>query len=95
MSATPGKNQPDKRDRRRPVQLLVFAAVLGVFVTAVVFMGTREPLIALEFGGVAFIVGLVVLAMLSLAARPTGDEQADLDEQNRGEQNRGEEPRGH
>ncbi len=31
----------------------------------------------------AFIVALVIMAMLVLAVRPDGEEQIDLDEQNR------------
>ena len=82
---------PDKKDRRRPLELLSFSVLLGVFVFFVVLMGTRDPLISIEFAGVAFIVGLVVLAMLALAARPEGAEKADLAEQD----HEGEGPRGH
>lgn len=76
---------PEKRDRRRPLEFLGLALVLAVFIFVVVFMGTREPILGLEFAGIGFIVALVVVAMLSLAARPTGEERADLDEQNRNE----------
>lgn len=84
--------KPDRKDALRPLQLLVFSAILAVFVFVVVFMGTREPILALEFAGIGFIVALVVFAMLSLAARPTGAEQADLDEQDHHGDDR---PRGH
>ncbi|CAN5244858.1 hypothetical protein BH11ACT2_BH11ACT2_15870 [soil metagenome] len=72
---------PDKKDRFRPFELLGLSAVLGVFMFLVVLMGTREPIVALEFAGIGFIAGLVVLAMLSLAARPKNAEQADIAEQ--------------
>lgn len=39
------------------------------------------PLVALIFAAVAFIVGLVGIAMLALAVRPTGEEKLDLLEQ--------------
>ena len=72
---------PNKRDRFRPFELLGGAALLGVFLFLVVLMGTREPMVALEFAGIGFIVGLVVFAMLSLAARPKTAEEADIAEQ--------------
>ncbi len=69
-----------RRDRIRPVELIGAAAVLGVFVGAVVFMGSREIVVALEFAGVAFIVSLVVLAMLLLAATPKSERHRDDEE---------------
>jgi uncharacterized membrane protein HdeD (DUF308 family) len=69
---------PSRKDRTRPVELLVFAGVLGVFAGLVVLMSTRDVILALVFLGVAFIVSLVVLAMLALAVQPTGDEKLDL-----------------
>ena len=73
---------PDKKDRRRPLELLGLSAALAVFMLIVIFMGSRNIILALEFAGVGFIVALVVLAMLSLAAKPEEAERADLDEQN-------------
>jgi hypothetical protein len=52
-----------------------------VFAGAVVFMSTRDLVLGLIFLGLAFIVSLVVLAMLALAVEPTGDEKNDLREQ--------------
>lgn len=75
---------PNKKDRSRPVELLILSAVLSIFVGLIVLMSTRDLQLAVIFLGIAFIVVLVVLAMLSLAVRPSGDEQDDLDEQNRG-----------
>ena len=73
---------PDKKDRRRPLELIALSAILAVFMFVVIFMGSRDAVLALEFAGVGFIVALVVLAMLSLAAKPQEAERADLDEQN-------------
>jgi len=75
--------EPSRRDRTRPVELLALAGGFGLFTGLVVLLSTRDLVLSLIFAGVAFIVGLVVLAMLALATRPTGDEQLDIDEQNR------------
>lgn len=80
---------PDKRDRKRPAELLILTAVLSLFVLIIAFMSTRDVILAVVFAGIVFIVTLVVLAMLSLAIKPTGDERADLDEQDRGQSNGG------
>jgi protein-S-isoprenylcysteine O-methyltransferase Ste14 len=74
---------PERRDRTRPAELLGISAVLALFAGLVVFMSTRDFVLGLIFFGIAFIASLVVLAMLALAMRPTGDEQLDLDEQDR------------
>ena len=65
------------------MELLLISGVLAIFIGLVVLMSTRQVVLALIFLGVAFIVALVVLAMLALAVRPTGDEQLDIDEQDR------------
>ncbi|MFC5502239.1 hypothetical protein ACFPJ4_08305 [Lysinimonas soli] len=72
---------PNRRDRTRPVELIVLAAVFGVFSGLVVGLATREWILAAIFFGVVFIVSLVVLAMLVLAASPAPpeDEQHDPD----------------
>lgn len=69
--------KPSLRTRLRPVELVLIAAIIGVFVGAIVVMGTREWLTALEWAGIAFVVALVVTAMLLLAVAPK-DERADL-----------------
>ncbi|MBG6055119.1 uncharacterized membrane protein HdeD (DUF308 family) [Salinibacterium sp. CAN_S4] len=85
-------SKPSRKDRTRPVELLVLSAILGVFAGLVVFMSTREIVLALIFLGIAFIVSLVVLAMLSLAVQPTGDEKIDLAQQ---DDEQGKRPLGH
>ena len=80
---------PRKRDRTRPAELLGLAAVFAVFAGLVVLMSTREIVLALIFAGIGFIVSLVVLAMLALAVAPTGEEKADLREQDDDENRRG------
>lgn len=80
---------PSRRDRTRPVELIGLSAIFGVFVGLVVLMSTREIVLALIFAGIAFIVSLVGLAMLSLAVRPDKDEKLDLLSQDADEQDRG------
>lgn len=84
--------KPSRRERTRPVELLGLSGALGIFAGVVVFMSTRELVLALIFLGIAFIVSLVVLAMLSLAVQPTGEEKSDLAEQDRNDERRN---RGH
>lgn len=72
---------PSRRDRTRPLELLGLSGALAVFTGLVVLISTRDILLSVIFLGIAFIVALVVLAMLALAVRPTGEERIDLDEQ--------------
>jgi hypothetical protein len=74
---------PSRRDRTRPLELLALSGGLAIFTGLVVLMSTRDIVLSLIFTGIAFIVGLVVLAMLALAVRPDGEEKLDLDEQDR------------
>ncbi|MAT19146.1 MAG: hypothetical protein CMF56_11425 [Leifsonia sp.] len=69
---------PSARDKRRPFELIGLAAIVAVFVGAGVLLGTRDWLIAAQFAGGAFIVALVVLAMLLVATGPD-DMAADDD----------------
>jgi type IV secretory pathway TrbD component len=71
---------PTRRDRMRPAELLGLAAAIGIFTGLVVGLATREWILALIFFGVVFIVGLVVLAMLSLAVVPAGEKVPGHDE---------------
>jgi predicted lysophospholipase L1 biosynthesis ABC-type transport system permease subunit len=74
--------KPSRKDRTRPLELLVLSGVMAVFTGLIVLMSTRDIILSVIFLGIAFIVVLVVLAMLVLAVRPDGDELTDLDEQN-------------
>lgn len=82
---------PSFRDRTKPLELLIISGVLGLFAGLVVLMSTREIMLALIFLGIAFIVSLVVLAMLALAVAPNVEEKLDIDEQDRDQGG----PRGH
>ena len=59
---------PSWRERMKPLELVGMAAVLGVFAGGVGFLGSRSIELSLIFAGVAFIVGLLVPAMLALAS---------------------------
>lgn len=72
------RRRPKPRGRLRPVELVGASAVLGIFVGAVVILGTREWLAGLEWAGVAFVVALVVTAMLLLAVTPK-EERPDAE----------------
>jgi hypothetical protein len=72
--------QPSKRDVFKPVELIVLSAVMALFVGLTVLLATRNPLLAVIFFGVAFIVVLVVIAMMVLTFKPNKSEQTELDE---------------
>ena len=72
---------PSRQDRLRPLEFVGISAVVAVFIGLVVLGTTRQPILALVFFGIAFIVSLVVIAMLSLAIKPNEAEQIDLTEQ--------------
>ncbi len=76
-------SKPTLRDRTRPAELLMLAAALAIFAGLIVLMSTRDFLVSIVFLGASFIVSLVVLAMLALAASPSGAEASDLAEQDR------------
>lgn len=80
---------PAKRDRTRPAELILISAGLAIFAGLVVLMSTRQPILALIFLGIAFIVCLVVLAMLALAVQPTGEEKQDILDQDAEQRDRG------
>jgi hypothetical protein len=74
---------PTMRDRMRPAELLGLSAVFGAFAGLVVLMTTRDIILAVIFFGIAFIVSVVVIAMLVLAMKPNPGEKIELAEQDR------------
>jgi uncharacterized membrane protein YfcA len=68
---------PTRRERLRPVELVVMAAVIGVFIGVVVLITTRDLPLASIFGGVAFIVALLLLAMLALVETSDPTDPSD------------------
>lgn len=65
--STPGPRRPTLRERARPAEVLGLAAVLAAFVGGGVLIATRNPLLAVEFFGAAFVVSVVICATLLLA----------------------------
>ncbi len=65
---------PSRRDRTRPAELLGLSAALAAVTGFITFFGTRNLLLSAEFTGVAFIVSLVVFAMLLLAVSPKRED---------------------
>lgn len=74
-------SKPTWRERTKPLELLALAGVFALFAGLIVLMSTRQLLLSVIFLGIAFIVSLVVLAMLALAVNPSGEEAIDLAEQ--------------
>ncbi|WP_349899151.1 hypothetical protein [Parafrigoribacterium soli] len=74
-------NTPSRRDRLRPLEFLLIAGVLALFTGLIVLGTTREPLLAIVFFGVAFIVTLVTIALLELSMKPNAEEKLDLQDQ--------------
>jgi hypothetical protein len=72
---------PSKKDRLRPLELLVLSAIVALFVGVVVAASTRDVLLGIIFLGIAFILTLMTLAMLALSVKPDDAEKTDLDEQ--------------
>lgn len=72
---------PSRRDRLRPFEFLLIAGVIALFVGLVVLATTREPILAIVFFGIAFVVTLVTIALLELAMKPDAAEKLDLHDQ--------------
>jgi len=71
-----------RRERLKPVELVVMAAIVAVFIGLVVLATTKDLSIASIFLGVSFIVTLLLLAMFALVessdAPPESSEQPVL-----------------
>jgi hypothetical protein len=79
----PSPTPPSRRDRFRPVELLVMSAIVAVFVGLVVAGSVRDIRLGAIFAGVGFIVSLVVLATLAITTKPDVEERKDIDDQDR------------
>lgn len=71
---------PSLRDRLKPLELIGLSAIIGGFTGAIVLLISRNIVLAAIWFGVAFIVGLVVMAMFVLAAKPNKNELLDIQE---------------
>lgn len=76
-------NTPSLRERLRPLELLTISGAIGLFTGLVVIYTTREWVLAVVSLGVAFILAVMVIALLALSAKPNAEEQVDIDEQDR------------
>ena len=74
---------PSIRERLRPFELLAISAVIGLFTGLVIMLTTRELWLAAIGFGVAFILSVMMIAILALSAKPNDAERDDLDEQDR------------
>ena len=60
---------------------MALSAVVAFFIGFVVLLSSRNFESALIFCGISFIVSLVIIAMLAMAAQPSAAEKDDLSEQ--------------
>jgi len=72
--------KPTRRDVLRPAELIGISAIMALFVGLTVLLSTRAWLLAGVFFGIAFIVTLVVVAMLVLSFKPNKDELTEMDQ---------------
>jgi hypothetical protein len=77
----PVPTPPSRRDRFRPVELLVLSAIIAIFIGLVVAGSVRDIVTGAIFGGIGFIVALVVLATLAITTKPDAEERRDIDDQ--------------
>lgn len=68
------KITPSRRDRLKPAELLGFSGVLAIFAGLVVLMSSRQVVLTLVFMLIAFIVSLVVVALLGLGGKPSEED---------------------
>lgn len=68
------KPAPSRRDRLKPVELLVFSGVLGVFAGLIVLMATRSLVLAGTAVGIGFIVSVLFVALLGLGGKPSEED---------------------
>lgn len=85
--SNPGRNRivtsPSRKDRLRPLELLVLSGVIAVFVGVVVGASTRDITLGAIFLGISFILALMTLALLALSVQPDDAEKHDLDDQDK------------
>ena len=76
-------DKPSIRERLRPFELHGVSGVIGLFTGLVILMTTRELWLAGIGFGVAFIISVMLIALLALSAKPNEAERIDLEEQDR------------
>lgn len=68
---------PRQRDARRPLELLGLAAGMSIAIGLIVLAATKRILAAGLWTGIAFVVIVVVVAMLALVVKPERDHPDD------------------
>jgi heme A synthase len=79
VTQNPGEYKPSRRDVLRPIEYVGGAAIAAIFTGLVVLVTARELMLALIIAGIAFIVVLMTLALLSMAVKPNAEETAEID----------------
>ena len=74
---------PSIRERLRPFELLGISAVIGLFTGLVILLTTREWWLAGIGFGSAFILAVMMIALLALSAKPNDAEKSDIEKQDR------------
>lgn len=77
QSPEPAKQEPvtpSRRDRLKPLELIGFSVVLGVFAGLVVLLTTRDLILAAVFLGIGFIVSIMMVALVGLGGKPSQDD---------------------
>lgn len=73
--------KPSRAERFRPAELIGLSFLLAIFAGVIVAVSTRDVTLGVIFLGVAFIVSLVMFAMLTLVAgEPAAAPGATADE---------------
>ena len=76
----PQRVTPSRRDRLRPLELVGFSGVLAIFAAFVVLLVLRTPEGTPDFAfagiaaGIAFIVALMVVALIGLGGKPSEED---------------------
>jgi hypothetical protein len=72
--------EPSLREKFKPAELLGFSVILAVFATGVITMVTQgqELVLSAVVFGVAFIVGLVTVAMLTMGIKENQPQLGEL-----------------
>ncbi len=65
---------PSRRDRLRPLELIGFSVVIGVFSGVVVFLATRDLVLGAVFLGAGFIVAVMMVALVGLGGKPSKED---------------------
>lgn len=76
----PAPNEPSRRDRLRPLELVGFSGVLAVFAGLIVLLVLRDdqglPNFAMAgiSAGIVFIIVLLTVALVSLGGKPSEED---------------------